>query len=288
MSSWSRIRDKNMRLNGTIILKGAGLHSGRDCELIIEPCDSPEIIMNNVPISKFKTNGSNRGSDYMPDSGGSGEKIMTCEHVLSALAGLDIFSGVSLTVRGSEMPALDGCSERVCSELMSHCEDSDSVSVPELTLTQPVIVYGNEGGTNRFVAAFPCNKFHVTYSVEYKHVGCQIMDYTHSPENYLSEISRARTFAYESDIEYLRSHGMALGGTLDNAVVIGEHEIRASGGLRFANEFVRHKILDLIGDLASLGKRIKAHIIAVRAGHELHLRLAEKIKNLKGEKILNG
>ncbi|MBR0203124.1 MAG: UDP-3-O-acyl-N-acetylglucosamine deacetylase [Synergistaceae bacterium] len=275
-----------MRLNGTIILKGAGLHSGKECELIIEPCDSPEIIMNNVPISKFRTNGSNRGSDYIFGSEIESEKIMTCEHVLSALAGLDIFSGVKLTVRGGEMPALDGCADRVCSEILKHCEGSENANVIELT--QPIIIYGNK---NRFVAAFPCNEFHVTYSVEYKYIGCQIMDYTHSPENYLSEISRARTFAYESDIEYLRSHGMALGGTLDNAIVIGEHEIKASGGLRFANEFVRHKILDLIGDLASLGKKINAHIIAVRAGHELHLRLAEKIKNLqnlKGEKILNG
>ena len=286
----SRIRDKNMKLNGTIILKGAGLHSGRECELIIEPCDSPEIIMNDVPISEFRTNGSNRGSDYIFNDG---EKIMTCEHVLSALAGLDIFSGVKLTVRGGEMPALDGCSERVCSEIMKH-SDSDSDSEAKfagvIELTQPVIVYDNDD-KKRFAAAFPCDRLHVTYSVEYKYIGCQIMDYAHSPENYIREISRARTFAYEADIEYLRSHGMALGGTLDNAVVIGEHEIRAAGGLRFANEFVRHKILDLIGDLASLGKRINAHFIAVRAGHELHLRLAEKIKNLKnlkGEKILNG
>lgn len=272
-------------LDSVIKLQGPGLHSGRECELVIEACDAPEIIMNGVEISKFRTSGSNRGSDYYID--GSDVKIMTCEHVLSAFAGLDIFSGVKLTVRGGEMPALDGCAERVCSEILKHCDNS---TAPELELPEPVIVY-DKNDKNRFVAAFPSNSFHVTYSVEYKYIGCQIMDYEHSPENYLSEISRARTFAYESDIEYLRSHGMALGGNLNNAVLIGEHEIRASGGLRYPNEFVRHKILDLIGDLASLGKRIKAHVIAVRAGHELHLKLAEKIKdlqNLKGEKNLNG
>ncbi|MBQ6774604.1 MAG: UDP-3-O-acyl-N-acetylglucosamine deacetylase [Synergistaceae bacterium] len=272
-----------MRINGKIILKGAGLHSGRECELIIEPCDSPEIIIGNgedfMPISRFKTNGTNRGSDYIFTNG---DKIMTCEHVLSGLAGLDIFSGLKLTINGGEMPALDGCAERVCSEIMK-CSDSDydseSESLNAIEVNQPVIIYGDDD-KKRFIAAFPNrNKLHITYTVEYKYIGCQVFDYIHSPENYINEISRARTFAYESDIEYLRSHGMALGGSLDNAVLIRENEIKASGGLRFKNEFVRHKILDLIGDLASLGKKINAHIIALRAGHELHLKLAEMLKH---------
>ena len=79
--------------------------------------------------------------------------------------------------------------------------------------------------------------------------------------------------------EYLRSQGMALGGSLDNAIVVGK-EIQASGGLHWENEFVRHKILDLIGDLAALGKPLKAHIIAMKAGHELHLKLTEKLKGV--------
>ena len=262
-----------MQLNGKIILKGAGLHSGRECELILEPCDTPEIIIGDMPISKFKTNGTNRGSDYILGS----EKFMTCEHVLSALAGLDIFSGVRLTIKGGEMPALDGCADRLCSEILKH-SDSNSDSINAIELTEPVIVYA-DNDKKRFIAAFPSDKLHITYTVEYKYIGCQVFDYVHSPENYINEISRARTFAYESDIEYLRSHGMALGGNLDNAILIGENEIKASGGLRFTNEFVRHKILDLIGDLASLGKKINAHIIAFRAGHELHLKLAEMLKH---------
>lgn len=278
-----------MKLNGTIILKGAGLHSGRECELIIEPCDTPEIIIGNgadfMPISKLRTNGTNRGSDYIfNDTDSETKKIMTCEHVLSALAGLDIFSGIKLTVRGGEMPALDGCAERVCSEIMKHSDSINTGSLDVIELAEPLIIYpDNNNDKKRFIAAFPADSLHISYTVEYKFIGSQVLDYVHSPENYLREISCARTFAYESDIEYLRSHGMALGGSLDNAILITEHEIKASGGLRFKNEFVRHKILDLIGDLASLGKKINAHIIAFRAGHELHLKLAEKIKNSKLE-----
>ena len=81
----------------------------------------------------------------------------------------------------------------------------------------------------------------------------------------------------QSDIDYLRSHGMALGGSLDNAIVIGE-TIQAKGGLRWPDEFVRHKVLDILGDLAAVGRPLNAHIIAVKAGHELHLKLAEILR----------
>ena len=82
-----------------------------------------------------------------------------------------------------------------------------------------------------------------------------------------------------SEVEYLRSHGMALGGSLDNAILVGE-KIQAKDGLRWPDEFVRHKILDLIGDLASLGRPLNAHVIACRAGHELHLKFAEELKKI--------
>ena len=137
----------------------------------------------------------------------------------------------------------------------------------------------NEDRT-RFIAAFPCDELHVTYAVEYEKVGAEVYDYTHTSANYVNDIAGARTFAMERDIEYLRSHGMALGGTLDNAILIGD-TIQAKGGLRWPDEFVRHKVLDLIGDLSSLGRPLKAHIIALRAGHELHLKLTERLKGDK-------
>ena len=264
-----------MRLNGIISLEGVGLHSGKMCRLTIEPYDSPGVVMRSgheeAPLRTLKPGGTNRGSDYTFPGG---TVIRTCEHVLSALAGLGVYDGVRVTVDGGEMPALDGCAETLCREIMSHSED-DGHEVPSLSVSRPVIVASDD--RTRFVAAFPCEGLHVTYTVEYENVGTQILDYAHSPENYAANIAPARTFAYERDIEYLRSHGMALGGSLDNAILIGR-TVQAKGGLRWENEFVRHKVLDLIGDLASLGRPLNAHIIAVRAGHELHLRLAEKLK----------
>ena len=265
-----------MKLNGKILLTGQGLHSGKDCKLIIEPYDTPEILMNGLPLKDFALNGTNRGSDYIfPD----GTKIRTCEHVLSALTGLEIFSGVKLTVEGGEMPALDGCSRKVCDEILARSEKNESEDSKAITLKEPVIISTDD--KKRFIAAFPSENLHITYTVDYKFIGAQIIDYVQNPENYYHGISQARTFAMKSDIDYLRSHGMAMGGSLDNAIVIDE-KITASGGLRWPDEFVRHKVLDLIGDLASLGKKLNAHIIALRAGHELHLKFAEKLK-MKGE-----
>ena len=262
-----------MRLANKIILTGKGLHSGKDCKLVIEPYDTPVILMNNFPITKFSLNGTNRGSDYIfPD----GTRIRTCEHVLSALTGLNIFSGVKITVEGEEMPALDGCSRQVCDEILANSIESEE---PEaLKISEPVIISTDD--KKRFVAAFPSDKLHISYMVEYNFVGAQLIDYDHSPKKYFDEIASARTFAMKADFDYLRSKGLALGGNLENAILIDE-EIHASGGLRWPDEFVRHKVLDLIGDLTSLGKPLHAHVIALRAGHELHLKLAEKIKAKK-------
>ncbi len=268
-----------MKLNGKILLIGQGLHSGKDCKLTIEPYETPEVLMNDLPLRKFLLNGTNRGSDYIfPD----GTRIRTCEHVLSALTGLGIFSGVKLTVEGGEMPALDGCAKKVCDEILANSDKNDASETEAITITEPIIISTDD--KKRFIAAFPSENLHITYTVDYKFIGAQIIDYDHSPEKYYDEIASARTFAMKSDIDYLRSHGMAMGGSLENAIVIDE-KITASGGLRWPDEFVRHKVLDLIGDLASLGKSLHAHIVAVRAGHELHLKLAEKIKKLmlKGE-----
>lgn len=256
-----------MRLKGKIILRGKGLHSGKECTLTVEPCEAPCIIMNGRPVSELALRGTGRGSDYLyPD----GSCVRTCEHVLSALAGLGFRAGVSLSVDGGEMPALDGCSRTMCDELLRNSEaggDAEALSVKEA-----VCVYGEYA--SRFVAALPYDGFRITYMVEYKFIGAQLFEYS---GNYYEDISPARTFAMQSDIDYLRSHGMALGGSLDNAIVIGE-TIQAKGGLRWPDEFVRHKVLDLIGDLAAVGHPLNAHIIAVKAGHELHLKLAEKLR----------
>ena len=150
------------------------------------------------------------------------------------------------------------------------------------TLTSPVMIYGTD--PTRYIAAFPYDCLRITCIVEYKYIGSQVYEYVQDCGSYYEEISRARTFAMKSDIDYLLAHGMALGGSLDNAIVVGE-KIEASGGLRWPDEFVRHKVLDLLGDLAAVGHPVNAHIIAMKAGHELHLKLSERLRE---ETTING
>lgn len=259
------------KLKAAITLKGIGLHSGKDCFLLIEPYETPGVIMNGYNLRELKTDGTKRGSDYILPSG---EKIRTCEHIFSALGGLGIYKGIRLKVYGGEMPALDGCSSIISTELMKKSY-TDEEEVKYFTVSEPIMISSEDG--KRFICAFPSKEYRITYTVEYPYIGVQTYDYSEKV-NYAEEIAPARTFALKSEIEYLRSHGMALGGSEKNALIISEEGIEAYGGLHWENELARHKILDVIGDIYSIGEPLKLHIIAMRAGHDFHLRLSERLK----------
>ncbi|MCR4818491.1 MAG: UDP-3-O-acyl-N-acetylglucosamine deacetylase [Fretibacterium sp.] len=265
------------RLTGSFELKGVGLHSGRECRLYVSPAEGKISLAadgRELPIEQLGLDGTSRGSDYIfPD----GYRIRTCEHVLSALTGMGIW-GFRLEVEGGEMPALDGCAGQAVEELQKHSEPCEEAAVRPFALSSSLVV----GEGERFIMAFPSQEFRVTCVVHYDTpvIGTQMMDFSGEPEDFCRDVARARTFAMASEIEALRAHGMALGGSLDNALLVGETDVQASGGLRWPDEFVRHKVLDLMGDMAALGRPLHAHIVAVRAGHELHLRLAERLRNL--------
>jgi UDP-3-O-[3-hydroxymyristoyl] N-acetylglucosamine deacetylase len=176
------------------------------------------------------------------------------------------------------MPGLDGCALTAARRIMERstpCDDGPSPLCPQT----PLFV----GDRSRFVVALPASSFHVTCVIDYdaKPIGTQILDYEGT--EYLQMIAPARTFAMEEDVEALRAAGMALGGSLDNAILVKKNGVEAAGGLRFPDEFVRHKTLDLIGDLANLGRPLVAHVVAVRAGHALHLQLVDRLRALLRE-----
>lgn len=263
-------------------LSGVGLHSGRECRLRVSPpvgvspgAGTLSLAAEGaeLPICQLALEGTGRGSDYIfPD----GRRIRTCEHVLAALTGMGVWEA-RLEVEGGEMPALDGCAERTVREILA-CSEPCEEGPTSLALSGSFSV----GTEERFVAAFPAPELHITYVVSYNAsvIGTQMLDFTANPQDFQEQIARARTFAMAAEIEALRAHGMALGGTLENAILVGDTGVQAAGGLRWPDEFVRHKTLDLIGDLAALGRPLRAHVVAVRAGHELHLKFAERLRRL--------
>lgn len=268
-----------------VSFQGKGLHSGADCRLSIEPSDdgfslkiggNKGIEEMGLPLSRLAFSGSGRGSDLIfPD----GRSVRTCEHILSALAGLGVWQA-RLVVNGPEMPALDGCAAQAAAAIMENSIPT-ALEPPLFSLQCPLHI----GNHERFVVALPSPSFHVTYVIDYEAepIGTQILDYEGTPEDYLKKIAPARTFAMAEDIEVLRAQGLALGGSLDNAILVEKKQVQTTGGLRFPDEFVRHKMLDLIGDLAVLGRPVKAHVVAVRAGHVQHLQLVERLRALVRE-----
>lgn len=264
------------KLTGAFSFEGKGLHSGETCSVRFTPSDAPLAIEAEgecLPLSRLSYEGGGRGSDLVFPNG---RKIRTCEHVLSALVGAGVWQA-KLSVTGPEMPALDGCAAEAAEAIMKN-----SVPVAEgpkpLSLCCPVHV----GDHTRFLVALPSPTFHVTCVIDYEAsaIGTQILEYGGTPEDYLKMIAPARTFAMAEDIEALRAAGMALGGSLDNAILVEKNGVQTTGGLRFADEFVRHKVLDLIGDLANVGRPLTAHVVAVRAGHVLHLQLVDRLRAL--------
>jgi UDP-3-O-[3-hydroxymyristoyl] N-acetylglucosamine deacetylase len=154
--------------------------------------------------------------------------------------------------------------------------------VTPLTLSYPVGIDNCDNGSS--IMAFPSSSFRVTYVIDYPGsvIGTAMKTLDIDPQNFGPEIAAARTFALERDLEELKRRGLARGGDLSNAILVRETEALAEDGLRFHDEFVRHKILDLTGDLAILDRSLSFHVVCIRGGHTLHLELVRKLRRIKG------
>lgn len=208
-----------------------------------------------------------------------GTVIRTAEHMLASIAGMGLDSAV-IDSEGGEIPILDGSAFPFAQAISEAGTVEFGEKRPACAVTVPVVV--DDVSHRRFAAAFPSDKLRVTYVIDYSAtpVGVQHADYEVTKETFLSTISRARTFCLTSELDYLKKNGLAKGGTLENAVVFGENGPVNKEPLRFPLECVTHKVLDLLGDIMLTGSVPVAHYAAVCAGHEVHDRLAAKIKRL--------
>jgi UDP-3-O-[3-hydroxymyristoyl] N-acetylglucosamine deacetylase len=264
-------------LKNSIRATGVGLHSGKKVLMVLRPApvDAGVVFRRmdlDAPfqIEAFATNvgDTTLGTTLVRD----GVRVATIEHLLSAFAGMGI-DNVIVELSASEVPIMDGSASPFVFLLQSAGVIEQPAAKRFVRILQPVQVAEGDAWA-RFV---PYDGFRLNFTIEFNHPSFRKRDQSTSMEfsttTFLKEISRARTFGFMRDIEYLRSRNLALGGTLENAIVLDEHRILNEDGLRYEDEFVKHKILDAIGDLYLLGRSVIGEFTGHKSGHLLNNRL---------------
>jgi len=260
-------------LASSVVFSGVGLHTGAECRVEIAPAppDTGYVFVSGgvrIPaIAEYAIE-----SDMATVLGRDGVTVSTVEHVLSALMGCGI-ANAELRVEGPEIPVVDGSARAFCDAIARAGIVPQKRPRAAVRLSEP---FGIADG-DRAIIAMPARNLRVRFVADFPPpVGTQYRDIGIDPQSYDREIAAARTFGYLHDVEALRARGLARGGSLENAVVFD-----SDGPLRpllWPDEVVRHKILDLLGDLALLGAWLEADVIAVKSGHRLHARFARALR----------
>jgi len=256
--------------------EGIGIHRGEHVTLTLRPAPAGTgiiFVRKDLGVSIPARAENTRDLSYATTLAVRGAEVGTVEHLMAALAGMGI-TNVYVDIDGAEVPILDGSALPFVQMVRRAGVEEQHVSLPEVRLTDVVRV----GNADRWVELHPAKGFSIDYSVRYESsaVGAQHFAAPITPTRFASAISPARTFGFLNEVAALRSRGLARGGTLDNCVVVDGERI-LSGSLRFRDEFVRHKVLDLLGDLALLEYPLRARVVARKAGHALHVELVQEL-----------
>ncbi len=260
-------------LQRPVTVAGIGLHTGRRITMTLRPAPADSGIRfvrtdrgphAVVPASYRHI----RSTNHATELAAGGVSINTVEHLLAALAGLAIDNCV-IELDGPEVPIMDGSAEPFVALLRDTAGRRPQAALRRyLVVTRPV----SWSDGDRSVMIEPFDGFKVTCSIDFPHrlIRQQEISVTVTPRAFAERIAPARTFGFLEQIEELRQAGCALGGSLENAVVLDRFGVVNEEGLRFTDEFVRHKVLDCIGDLALLGRPLRGHVIVRKAGHTQH------------------
>jgi UDP-3-O-[3-hydroxymyristoyl] N-acetylglucosamine deacetylase len=265
-------------LRSEILLSGIGLHSGKQIQLNIRPAKPNQGIhfcRVDLPHSKpISANFKNVMSTQLATTLGSGEAaISTVEHLMAAFYGLNIDNAI-VELDGPEVPIMDGSSKVFYEALRAGGVELQFFPRPVLRLRRKIDLKMGE----KWAVAEPSSRLEIHESIDWDHpaIGFQEFHYSEGKTSF-EELSSARTFGFLKDFEHLKKMGLARGGSLDNALVLDQANVLNPGGLRYPDEFVRHKVLDALGDLKLAGVSIQASIRFHRAGHDLHRRLLMEI-----------
>jgi UDP-3-O-[3-hydroxymyristoyl] N-acetylglucosamine deacetylase len=265
---------KQRTLKGSIKTTGVGLHTGARVDLNLRPAPPDTgIVFHRVDLGRTVTipaHAKNVGDTRLSSSlEKDGVKISTVEHLMSALAGLGV-DNLHVDVSGPEIPIMDGSAGPFVFLLQSAGIEEQAARKQYLRIKEPVEVRRDD----KWARFEPFHGFKLDFTIDFPHpvFGVEsrqvVIDF--AEHSYTKEVSRARTFAFMEDVEAMREAGLALGGSLQNAIVLDETRILNSEGLRYDNEFVKHKVLDAIGDLYLLGHPLIGTFAAFKSGHALN------------------
>ena len=265
-------------INAEICARGVGLHTGRELTVRLRPVPAGSglnLKRSDLPEAPaLKAVAANVTGTTLATTLGRGENVVsTIEHLLSAVGALEV-DNLMVEVDGPELPVFDGSAD----EWLRLLNEAGPVpqAAPRLfkTPTRPFHLAQDD----KSIEVRPAGRLSVEGYIDFGgFIGRQSFFYVASPEAYATEISRARTFCLAQDVENMRRNGLARGGTLDNAVVVGDDGLLNPEGLRYGNEFVRHKILDFLGDLVLAGAPLLGHFTILKPGHELNCRFVRAL-----------
>jgi UDP-3-O-[3-hydroxymyristoyl] N-acetylglucosamine deacetylase len=195
------------------------------------------------------------------------QTVATVEHLLAAISGMGI-DNIHIEVTGKELPIMDGSAASFVYLLKQ--AGLRKLDKPRTVMTVKKPIEFEQDG--KYIKARPYNGFRVDYTIEFAHpiIGTQRMELEITPKNFVTEIAKARTFGFLKEVDYLHANGLALGGSLDNAIVLDEYGVLNAEGLRFKDEFVRHKLLDFVGDMAVMGAPLHGHFEVFASGHAMN------------------
>ena len=260
---------------------GVGLHSGQRVELTLRPArpntgivfrrlDLPEPV--DIPVSAEAVTDTRLASTLSCGQA----KVHTVEHLMSACAGLGI-DNLYVDITSEEVPILDGSASSFVYLLQSAGIELQNEPKRFIRILETVEISEGQGENIKWARLTPYDGYRLSFEIDFKHpavdsTGQQVI-FDVGQGNYTRDIARARTFGFTKDVEMMRSNGLALGGGLDNAIVMDDYKVLNSDGLRYDDEFVKHKILDAMGDLFILGKPLLAAYSAFRSGHAMNNKL---------------
>jgi UDP-3-O-[3-hydroxymyristoyl] N-acetylglucosamine deacetylase len=264
---------------------GVGVHSGRKVELTLRPAppdagitfrriDLPQPVA--IRVDAHAVSDTRMASTISPGGDPGGPKVQTIEHLMSACAGLGL-DNLVIDIDGEEVPILDGSAASFVYLLQSAGIEVQAVPKRFLRVRKAVEIREGEGAALKWARLEPHDGYRLSFEIDFGHPALdatgQRVSFDMGSGRYRTDIARARTFGFMRDVEMLRARGLGRGGSLDNVIVVDDYRVLNAEGLRYGDEFAKHKILDAIGDLHIAGHPLLAHYHGFRSGHALNNRL---------------